>query len=256
LEKWLESWLMKHLTMRIMMPYDCLFCRLCSTGLPKTNQKFKALSEKYGYSIALHQKAHNELLSLGEPVPETKKVADFLAGITGEVLSTSKEVVAGSPTKNTNFEACQQYLKTIIFSKSQSNKMTNNRSVKQLHQDRKGKVKGKCGGNATKSNLNAGEKLHTGKYSANDYRALTDDQKSFIKAKRLEERGDKRTSSSVARETDEEAEEETDSEDEDAPPRKTAKFVAEAVVKPKKNAGDQFGKQAHKTKKAKKGDKE
>jgi hypothetical protein len=49
LEKWLESWLMKCLTMRIMMPYDCLFRRLCSTESPKTNQKFKALSEKYGW---------------------------------------------------------------------------------------------------------------------------------------------------------------------------------------------------------------
>jgi hypothetical protein len=195
---------------------------------------------------------------LGEPVPETKKVANFLAGITGKVLSTSKDVVAGSPTKNTNFEACQQYLKTIIFSKSQSNRTPNNRSVKRLHQDRKGKGKGKGkgGGNATKSNSNAGEKLHTSKYTANEYRALTDDQKSSIKAKRQEERGNKRTLSSVAREGDEEAEEETDSEDEEAPPRKTAKFVTEEAVKPKKNAGDQFGKQAHKTKKSKKSDKE
>jgi hypothetical protein len=82
-----------------------------------TGQSGSYSLDKY---IALHRKAHNELLLLGKPVPETKKVATFLAGITGEVLSTSKEVVAGSPTKNTNFEACQQYLKTIIFSKSQS----------------------------------------------------------------------------------------------------------------------------------------
>jgi hypothetical protein len=101
------------------------------------NTAFTGRSGSYSLAkyIALHQKVHNKLLSLGEPVLETKKVTDFLAGITGEVLSMSKDMVADSPTKNTNFEACQQFLKAIIFSKSQCNEMTNNHSVKGFHQD-------------------------------------------------------------------------------------------------------------------------
>jgi hypothetical protein len=41
--------------------------------------------------ITVHQKAHNELFSLKEAVPESKKVSDFLHGIHGDSLATAKE---------------------------------------------------------------------------------------------------------------------------------------------------------------------
>ncbi len=56
--------------------------------------------------VGRHQQAHNELLFLEEPVAETKKATDFLAGICDPKL--------GNEQKLTNFELCQQYFKTIV----------------------------------------------------------------------------------------------------------------------------------------------
>ena len=66
----------------------------------------------------LHQDGHNTLADLDEPVPETKKVTDFLSGITDPRLNNSKDVILGDVAKLQDFEACQQYLKTLVFNKS------------------------------------------------------------------------------------------------------------------------------------------
>jgi hypothetical protein len=68
--------------------------------------------------IQIHQSAHNTLADLEEPIPETKKVTDFLAGITEPRLNTSKDLIIGDPAKLNNFETCQQYLKTVSFTKA------------------------------------------------------------------------------------------------------------------------------------------
>jgi hypothetical protein len=64
--------------------------------------------------VTLHQGAHNELLDLDEPVSETKKVTDFLTGIRDPNLNTGKSIVLGDPGKLEDFEACQQYLSTLV----------------------------------------------------------------------------------------------------------------------------------------------
>jgi hypothetical protein len=63
-----------------------------------------------------HQKAHNELEACSEPVPETKKVTDFLGGITDPSLGAGLANVYGDTNKLQSFEACQQYLSTIVAS--------------------------------------------------------------------------------------------------------------------------------------------
>jgi hypothetical protein len=77
--------------------------------------RYNGRSNRYGFDayVATHQKAHNELLALGEPVAETKKVNDFLAGITAQNLSMAKLVIQGDNDKKDHFEACQQYLKGV-----------------------------------------------------------------------------------------------------------------------------------------------
>jgi hypothetical protein len=71
-----------------------------------------------GYSftnyVSLHQEAHNELLDLDKPVPETKKVTDFLKGIQDPALAVGKSIVLSDPIKMSNFEECQQYLGMFI----------------------------------------------------------------------------------------------------------------------------------------------
>jgi hypothetical protein len=68
---------------------------------------------KFANYISDHQQGHNELQRLGEPVPETKKVTDFLHGIVNPELRTAIVFVRGTPDLLGNFERCQQYLNTV-----------------------------------------------------------------------------------------------------------------------------------------------
>jgi hypothetical protein len=51
-----------------------------------------------------------------EPVPETKKVTNFLGGITDPSLGAGLANVYGDTVKVVSFEDCQQYLSTIVAS--------------------------------------------------------------------------------------------------------------------------------------------
>mmetsp|Transcript_680 Transcript_680/g.982 ORF Transcript_680/g.982 Transcript_680/m.982 type:complete len:243 (-) Transcript_680:729-1457(-) len=73
--------------------------------------------------VQIHQSAHNTLAELNEPVPETKKVTGFLAGINDPCLANSKDLVLADATKLNDFEACQQYFKTLIFNKTTQEKL-------------------------------------------------------------------------------------------------------------------------------------
>jgi hypothetical protein len=72
--------------------------------------------------VESHQNTHNTLAELNEGVPETKKVTDFLAGISDSRLSNAKDLILGDPDKLQNFEACQQYLKTLVYNKATQEK--------------------------------------------------------------------------------------------------------------------------------------
>jgi hypothetical protein len=73
--------------------------------------------QKHGFTfdtyVELHQSAHNTLAELNEPVPETKKITDFLAGISDPRISNAKDFILADPTKLNDFEACQQSLKRL-----------------------------------------------------------------------------------------------------------------------------------------------
>ena len=56
--------------------------------------------------------AHSELLECKETVSETKKLADFLAGISCPKLKMAKAQILGMDTLNENVEPCQNYIKT------------------------------------------------------------------------------------------------------------------------------------------------
>jgi hypothetical protein len=72
--------------------------------------------------VHLHQSAHNTLSELNEPVPETKKVTDFLAGINDSRHSNAKDFILADPTKLNDFEACQQFSQTLIYNKTTQEK--------------------------------------------------------------------------------------------------------------------------------------
>eukprot|EP00978_Attheya_sp_CCMP212_P021063 scaffold61103_cov38-Attheya_sp.AAC.1 len=76
-----------------------------------------------------HQKAHNELHDCKEPVSDTKKVSDFLQGITDPTLANGITNVYGDTAKMTSFFACQVYLSTLATSARMHSRAQHDRIV-------------------------------------------------------------------------------------------------------------------------------
>jgi hypothetical protein len=64
----------------------------------------------------LYQTAHNEILDCDptEAIPESKKVSDFVKGITDLKLESTVSVVLGNPRMLHDVQMCQQYLSTTM----------------------------------------------------------------------------------------------------------------------------------------------
>jgi hypothetical protein len=142
----------------------------------------------------MHQNAHNTLAELDEAVPETKKVTDFLASITDSRISNAKDLILGDPNKLQNFEACQQYLKTLVYNKATQEK--HERHISGLLQEQ-GKTPNKPDGgrdkNQTGKRPGGGNNADNGKVVAHQYTKaewakLTPDQRAKIKEMRANKR--------------------------------------------------------------------
>lgn len=53
----------------------------CCEAISKASYHGTKRNFDFGSYVAIHQQAHQELVHLGEPIPENKKVRDFLQGI-------------------------------------------------------------------------------------------------------------------------------------------------------------------------------
>ena len=91
-----------------------------------TKAHFTGKSAKFslGQYTAIHQAAHNKLEFCNEVVPETKKVTDFLQGISTSDLSQSILAVYANPALIGDFEQCQQFINTTWGHIQQSHKNT------------------------------------------------------------------------------------------------------------------------------------
>ena len=79
----------------------------------------------YQQYVSLHQDAHNELEDCNEAVPETKKVADFLAEISCPLLQMGLNIVMSDPWKLSNFDVTQQFLGTLVAYQANHNCIKN-----------------------------------------------------------------------------------------------------------------------------------
>ena len=188
--------------------------------------------------VGRHQQAHNELLFLEEPVAETKKVTDFLAGIRDPKLETAIQSCMGDELKLTNFELCQQYFKTIVENtKTRTKSPSDVREISKvgIGKDKKGakyskKLK-KSGGDNDKTP--SGIAIHSGQYSAKDYNKLKPFEKAKVKQLR----------------------EEAKKKEKDSETRNVAAVTTKEDISPEiedgiktpvtSNAGSQFGRSAH-----------
>jgi len=134
--------------------------------------------------VEIHQAAHNTLAELNEAVPETKKVTDFLAGITDTRIANAKDLILGDIQKLQDFELCQQYLKTLVYNKTTQEK--HERQIAGLQQ-----------GNTNKTNKNKRDnKRKDGKdknvvvksYSQEEWAKLTPEQRQKVKDLRAAKR--------------------------------------------------------------------
>ena len=81
----------------------------------------------------IHTQAHADLKQYGEPVPETKKVKDFLDGITDASLQPVKFTIAGFPNLMNNFTEASNYIGQIIDLNKKNDAIT--RSVSAVFAD-------------------------------------------------------------------------------------------------------------------------
>ena len=177
---------------------------------------------------------------LEEPVAETKKVTDFLAGIRDPKLETAIQSIMGDEPKLTNFEVCQQYFKTIVENtRSRTKSPSDIREISKvgIEKDKKRAKHKKGKSKATNDDKTpSGVAIHSGQYSAKDYNKLKPYEKAKVKQLREEakkkEKKDKPDARSVA----------VVATQEDAPPDDDDAVTKTPVAS---NAGKQFGRAAH-----------
>ena len=230
-------------------------CEGTASKITRKNKAFALISNatysgsrrqyKFQDFINTHQTAHNEILDCdpSEAVPESKKVADFLKGITDPKLESAVSVVLGDLKLLNNFQLCQQYLSTTVENRATLEK-SKERNISGLKSggdksDQKGK-----GGKLPKN-----FKLENKWYPPKLYRLLTQEQQEQLRSWNKDKDGKKskgkrsvaalkKQIKDVMKEVEkkkgkEESEEEDDSSADDA-------------------AGKEFGRGAHNKKKAKK----
>jgi hypothetical protein len=137
----------------------------------------------YDNYVSVHQEAHNELLDLEEPVPETKKVTDFLKGIQDPVLAVGKTVVLGDPIKMSDFQECQQYLGTIVQNTGNQAKLERNVSAART---------GNGGGGSGLEGSALVDKMKGGSYSDAQWGGLSQGQKERVLKYREEAKAKKK----------------------------------------------------------------
>jgi hypothetical protein len=194
--------------------------------------------------ITPHQKAHNELKDCKEPVPETKKVTDFIAGISDPTLSAGLANVYGDVAKLADFTLCQQYLQTIVSSTSVHKRNQRGQEVAGVGEEDPDR-------NAKK------RKLKAKSYPGHVWASFTEAKKEKIrglrekagKAGKFQKRTDKRQEKCQAAAVEKKkkkvtfppAEQEHSEDDTSKEPPK----------RPARNAGEHFGRAAHGSGKAK-----
>jgi hypothetical protein len=212
-----------------------------------SNAQYTGQRRQYKFQdyINIHQAAHNEILDCDptEAVPESKKVSDFLKGITDPKLESAVSVVLGDPKLLNDFQACQQYLSTTVENRATLEK-SKERNISGVAKG----DEGSGGGKKEKKKLPKNFKLENKYYSPGVYRLLSDEQRKQLKKWQEEKTGGgKRSVAAIKKQIKDELKSEAkkgkgkgkDNEDSDA-----ESSADEA-------AGKEFGRGAHKSKKQK-----
>ena len=187
----------------------------------------------FQHYVQAHQEAHAELDLVGEAVPETKKVQDFLANIKDPTLQMGVTHCFGEPEKLKSFESCQQYLSTLA---------TTTRAYKEAGSAARS-VSSASTGAGSKSSGGKGTKRKGGKrqtntkgYSNEEWWAMSETERAAVVKARKEAGGKGKKKVKKDRQANVSG---VDSGDNSGDSNVPAPGPATA------NAGDQFGRRAH-----------
>ncbi len=86
----------------------------CYQAIAKANYQGPRRNYDFSTYVAVHQQAHQDLLRLEEPIPENKKVRDFLAGITDPQCAAIKLNVLSNQLFMNNFLQAVNYIAGAI----------------------------------------------------------------------------------------------------------------------------------------------
>jgi hypothetical protein len=195
--------------------------------------------------INVHQAAHNEILDCDptEAVPESKKVSDFLKGITDPKLESAVSVVLGDPKLLNDFQACQQYLSTTVENRATLEK-SKERNISGVTKG----DEGSGGGKKEKKKLPKNFKLENKYYPPGVYRLLSDEQRKQLKKWQEEKAGGgKRSVAAIKKQIKEELK----SEAKKGKNKGKDNEESDAESSADEAAGKEFGRGAHKSKKQK-----
>jgi hypothetical protein len=167
---------------------------------------YSGTSQRYTFDkyLEAHQKAHVTLAELGEPIAETKKVDDFLKGITDPRLTTYKQIIDSDQSKLNDFEACAQYLKTSVLRTGIRNPDNRHIAAFMMHnqggnnndnrQDRNNKRNPTDNNNNNNKNNNRKKsrgnpkRVHSDHYEPNEWSRLTNEEKAEVQRLRSDKK--------------------------------------------------------------------
>ncbi|KAI2497148.1 hypothetical protein MHU86_17351 [Fragilaria crotonensis] len=208
------------------------------------SSNYRGIRKQFTFAqyVAIHLAAHNELEDCNEPIPETKKVSDFLAGISDSSLEAGITCVLSEDRYQDSFEATQQFLGTLV-----ANQMIHRQAKRGGSDDRN--VSSADSGNKSHANAKGGKKkLEARFYSAEEWKQLTSEERSskVIELKKQQGSKSKDKKGSSKRKAPS-AESTKDKDDEAAPSDGDDAQETDATVQ----GGNEFGRGAHKKAKKK-----
>lgn len=86
----------------------------CYDSIAKASYQGWKRNFDFSAYVAIHQQAHQDLARLGEPIPENKKVRDFLQGITDPQCNNIKLNVLSNPVFMNSFSSTINYMASAI----------------------------------------------------------------------------------------------------------------------------------------------
>jgi hypothetical protein len=123
----------------------------CYDAIAKAVYKGNTRTFDFTTYVSIHQQAHQELLCLYEPVPENKKVRDFLSGLTDPQCANIKLNVLANPIYMNDFSLMINYCATAIDMIKK-----NDSSTRQISDVQSGSYKGGQGNRGGRNNNRGG----------------------------------------------------------------------------------------------------